>query len=187
MEKMNIESLIVPIDEYATVGEDANLHEAVKVLKEAKDGYKHKHYFHLHRQILVTDKNGDISGKISQLDVLRALEPKYGDLGDMRHLSRTGFSTNFIKSIMERYALYEIPLTEICRRAADLKVKDFMYSTGEGEYIKADANLREAIHMFVMGQHQNLLVTRNKKIVGILRLTDVFEEVFQTVVSCLLE
>jgi predicted transcriptional regulator len=34
--------------------------------------------------------------------------------------------------------------------------------------------------MLVMGNHQSLLVTREGEIVGILRPTDVFKEVFQT-------
>jgi hypothetical protein len=34
-----------------------------------------------------------------------------------------------------------------------------------------------------MGHHQSLLVTRDKDIVGILRLTDVFNEVFQRMES----
>jgi signal-transduction protein with cAMP-binding, CBS, and nucleotidyltransferase domain len=55
-----------------------------------------------------------------------------------------------------------------------------MYSPSEGEYIEAHAALCEAIHMLVMGHHQSLLVTREGEIVGVLRLTDVFKEVFQT-------
>ena len=88
---------------------------------------------------------------------------------------------------MDKYALCEIPLTEMCGRATDLKVTDFMYKPNEGEYIEADAALCEAIHMLVMGDHQSLLVTRDGKIVGILRLTDVFKKIFQTMLSCRLE
>ena len=54
----------------------------------------------------------------------------------------------------------------------------------EGEYIDESASLGEAIHQLVMGRHQSLLVTREKDIVGILRLTDVFKYIFQTLKSC---
>jgi hypothetical protein len=37
-----------------------------------------------------------------------------------------------------------------------------------------------------MGQHQSLLVTRDKEIVGILRLTDVFAAVFHRMKECFL-
>lgn len=187
MEIIPVEDLMVPIEEYATVGKDATLYEAVKALEKAQEDFDYKHSFYRHRAILVLHKNGDVLGKISQLDILRALEPKYGDMGDMRYLSRTGFSAHFIKSIMDKYALCDIPLTEMCGRATDLKVTDFMYKPNEGEYIEADAALCEAIHMLVMGDHQSLLVTRDEKIVGILRLTDVFKEIFQTMLSCKLE
>jgi predicted transcriptional regulator len=71
----------------------------------------------------------------------------------------------------------------MCNRAADLKVKEFMYTPSKGEYIEADAALCETIHMLVMGHHQSLLVTRGEEVVGILRLTDVFKELFQTMES----
>jgi CBS domain-containing protein len=183
MEIITVEDLFVPIEEYATVGEDATLYEAVKALEKAQEDLDYKRYFYLHRAILVIGNNGDVLGKLSQLDVIRALEPKYSKMGDMKNISRTGFTTDFIKSIMEKYALCEVPFTEMSRRAASLKVTDYMYTPSEGEYIEADASLCEAVHMLVMGHHQSLLVTRDKKIVGILRLTDVFKETFQTMES----
>ena len=183
MELITVEDLFVPLEEYATVGEDATLYDAVKALEKAQEDFDYKRYFYLHRAILVLGNNGKVLGKLSQLDVIRALEPKYSDIGDMRDVSRTGFTKDFIRSIMEKYALCQVPFTEMCRRAAKLKVTDCMYALSEGEYIETDASLCEAVHMLVMGHHQSLLVTREDKIVGILRLTDVFKETFQTMES----
>ncbi len=50
-----------------------------------------------------------------------------------------------------------------------------MYSPQEGEYVKEDAKVAEAIHQFILGHHQSLLVLKNGKVVGILRLSDVFK------------
>ena len=187
MELITVEELIVPLEEYATVGKDATLYDAVMALEKAQENFSFNRYLYLHRAILVLDEAGNVLGKVSQLDALRALEPKYFDMGDMRRLSPTGLSANFIKSIMEKYALCELSFTEMCRRAANLKVTDFMYSPSEGEYIEADAPLCEAMHMLVMGHHQSLLVTRDDKVVGILRLTDVFNKMFQTMKTCTME
>jgi CBS domain-containing protein len=180
MEIITVEELMIPIEEYATVREDATLYEAVKALEKAQKELDRKHYPYLHRAILVLDENGKVEGKISQLDVLRALEPRYKDMGDTRHLSRSGFSLDFVKSMMEKYALCEIPFTDMCSRAGDKNVKEFMYAPGEGEYVEVDASLCEAIHMLVMGHHQSLLVTREGEIAGILRLPDVFKKMSQT-------
>ena len=186
MEIITVEDLMVPIEEYATIGENGTLYEAVKALEKSQEEFDYKHSFYRHRAILVLDKNKNVVGKISQIDILRALEPKYQDMGDMRAMSRAGLSADFIRSMMEDYSLCKIPFTEMCRNAADLKVTNFMYVPSEGEYIEVDASLCEAIHMFVTGNHHSLLVTRDEKIIGILRLTDVFKEAFQTMESHIL-
>jgi CBS domain-containing protein len=183
MEILTIKDLIVPLEEYATIDEDATLNEAVKALEKAQEVQDRKRYHYLHRAILVLDKNKKVVGKISQLDVLMALEPKYKAIGDMKNLSRSGLSLEFIKSMLDNYGLCEIPFTDMCINAGDRKVKDCMYSPGEGEYIELDASLCEAIHMLVMGHHQSLLVTQESEIIGILRLTDVFKDVYQTMES----
>jgi len=177
MEKIAVENLMVPVKEYATVSENATLYEAVKALEKAQEDFNPKDSRHLHRQLLVIDKHGDIIGKIGQLDIIMSLEPKYNNMGDMRYLSRTGFSSHFIKTIMEKNALFEIPLADMCKNAKNLIVKDFMYSPREDEYVEATASLRLAVHMLIVSGHHNLLVTRNNKIVGILRLADVFNEI----------
>ena len=174
---------MVPIEEYAIIGDDGTLYEAVKALEKAQEEFDYKHSFYRHRAILVLDENKNVVGKISQLDILMALEPKYQNMGDMTAMSRAGLSTEFIKSMMENYALCDIPFTEMCRRAANFKVTDIMCKLSKCEVIEADASLCEAIHMLVMGNHHSLLITRDKKIVGILRLSDVFKEAFQVMES----
>lgn len=185
MDTLKVKDLMVPLDEYVTVSQEVTLYEAVLALEKAQEELDRKRYHYLHRAILVFDENKKIIGKISQLDVLRALEPKYREIGEPRSLSRAGFSPNFLKSMLEQYSLLSEPFAEICKKAANLRVKEYMYSLSEGEYVEEEAPLKEAIHQFVMGHHQSLLVKSEKEIVGILRLTDVFKYVFQTMkITC---
>jgi hypothetical protein len=44
----------------------------------------------------------------------------------------------------------------------------------EGEYVREDATLDEAIHRLMVGKQQSFLVAGNDKVTGILRLADVF-------------
>jgi len=179
MEIITIEELMVPLEEYAIVSEEATLFEAVLALEKAQEKLDRTRYLYLHRGVLVCDKNEKIVGKISQLDVLRALEPKYQEMGDMRTLSRAGFSPQFLKSMMENYSLCDRTFPDMCSKGAKIKIKNFMYTPSGGEYIDADASLCEGIHQFVMVHHQSLLVTREGEIIGVLRLADVFKDVFQ--------
>jgi len=133
---------------------------------------------------LILDKNKRIIGKLGQLDVLRALEPKNEELSDVDQLGQFGFSSNFIRNVRKQRRLQATPLKGLCSKAAKLKVEDFMQAPSEGEYIDQEASLEIAVLQLVMGQHLSLLVTKGKKIVGILRLTDVFAAVFHTMKEC---
>jgi len=179
-----VNDLMVPLSEYATVSEDATLYEAVLSLEEAQEKFEDKHTRYRHRGILILDKDGNVAGKLSQLDVLRALEPKYQKMIQGEGLHRFGFTKEFTKSMLEDYHLFANPLDDICRKAGEQNVKEFMYTPTEGEYVSEDVSLDVAIHQFIMGHHQSLLVTRDEKIVGVLRLTDVFAAVFHKMKEC---
>jgi hypothetical protein len=132
----------------------------------------------------VFDKNNHITGKISQLDLIRGLEPGYKEMGHIKGISQTGFSLVFFKSMIEKYNLWQRPLDHIYSKASEIKVKDAMYIPTESEYVEEGASLNEAMHQLIMGHHQSLLVMRGEKTVGILRLTDVFDEVYQRIKTC---
>lgn len=177
-----VKDLMVPLDEYATVSEDATLFEAVTALEKAQSEFDHNRY--RHRAVLILNKAGKVVGKVSQLDILRALEPKYGEMGNQIPLTRFGYSPEFMSSLLEKFSLWAMPIHDICKKSMGLKVTTFMYVPSKGEYVAERASLTEAIHLLVMGHHQSLLVTRGKKIVGILRLTDVFKKITRIVKDC---
>lgn len=184
MKSYSVKELMVPLSEYATVKEDATLYEAVLALEKAQENFEDKHTRYRHRAILMLDKDGNVVGKLSQLDVLKALEPKYQEKIEGQESRRLGISKRWMQSVFEDYKLFANPLDDICRKAGEQPVKDFMYKPTEGEYVSEDEPIEAAIHQLVLGQHQSLLVTRDEKIVGILRLTDVFAAVFHKMKSC---
>jgi CBS domain-containing protein len=86
--------------------------------------------------------------------------------------------------MLEQLRFWDKPMDDICKKAARMKVKEFMYTPGEGEYINEDASMDAAINQLVMGRHQSLLVMKGDKVVGILRKTDVFLEIARTMKAC---
>jgi len=182
MKTARVKDLMVPLDEYATVSEDANLYDAVLALEEAQSRFSKDLY--KHRAVLVYDKDKDIVGKLSQLDVIRGLESGYKKVGDLKGVAHSGFSPELIRSMIEKHGLWQKPLEDVCRTAPKIRVKDVMYTPTEGEYVEEDEPLDRAIHQLVVGHHQSLLVTRSEKIVGILRLTDVFMEICTLIKAC---
>ena len=182
MKKIKVKDIMIPLEEYATVYEDATLYSAVLALEEAQKRFRQDRY--KHRAVLVKDKKENIVGKISQWDLIRGLEAGYKKIGDLRYVSHSGFTVEFVRSLMEKDNLWQRPLNEICGKGANIKVKDIMYTLTEGEYVGEDATLDEAIHQLVMGHHQSLLVTRGDRITGILRLSDVFVQICEVMKAC---
>ena len=177
-----VKDLMVPVSEYGTIDIEANLYEAALALDNARHEYEQG--IHPHRILLISDKNGEIVGKISQLDILRALEPKTRQISDSKTLSRFGVSSEYLKPMLRQCAFWDKPLIDICRAAGRLKVRILVCAPAEGEFVPEDASLSEAIHQLALEHHQSLLVTRGKKIVGILRQTDMFKEVVETLAVC---
>jgi len=179
-----IKDLMVPLEEYATVSQDATMYEVIHALEDAQEKMDANRYKYLHRGVLVYDENNKIIGKCGQLDILRGLEPKYKGMGDPAVLARAGFSIDFLHSMMDQYSLFSSTIEAVCDKAKSMKVRDFMVTPSEYDYVEESASLNVAVHFMVMGHLQSLLVTRAEKIVGILRLTDVFMEIFQKMENC---
>ncbi len=180
MKDIAVKDLMVPLAEYATVPQDATLYEAILSLEEARAEFESTPY--RHRALLVFDKDNHIIGKLSQMDIIKALEPDFGDKLGEAHLSRFGISNSYIEFLLKENDCWNLPLDQLCTAAGGQRVADFMYTPTEGEYIPVDASLQNAIHRLLMGHHHSLLVTgeNSKEIVGVLRLTDVFVLVCQT-------
>jgi len=175
--------LMIPLSEYATVNVGATLYKAVLALEEAQLDFDLTRY--RHRAVLVLDEKGEVVGKISQLDVLSALEPKYNEMLKQGMLQQHhGLAKKYMESIMTHYNMWDSDLIKICRKSGEQPVTKFMHTLTEGEYVDENATLAEAIHQLVMGHNQSLMVTRDNKISGILRLTDVFASIFHTMKEC---
>ena len=119
---------------------------------------------------------GNVSGKLDMIGILKGLEPRYAQIEETEQGGPI-FTTEFIRSMMEKYSLWEKPLDDLCKKAGRIKVKDLVPAPTAGEYISEAGTLNEAVHQLVIGRHQSLLVTRDGRVVGILRLSDVFEQV----------
>ena len=130
MKTYTVKEIMVPIAAYATVSENATLAEAIQALESAQMAFDQSR--ERHRAIVVLDDQKRAVGKISQHDVLTALEPDFRKIRHRRKgaVDRIGLSDAFIRSIMAQYSFWEKPLANLCRDAARQKVKQFMYTPG---------------------------------------------------------
>lgn len=174
--------LMVPISEYATVEIGTPLIEAVQALETAQETYTESKY--QHRAVLVLDDSGNVVGKITQLRALKAIEPKFDYVDDIKELKKFNFSDDYLVELRAAYREQgKIINKTTLAKAADKKVEQFMQTHSSGEYINEEGSLDQAIHKLVSGKHLSLLVTKDEKITGILRVADVFAAVFGEITS----
>ncbi|CCK80107.1 CBS domain-containing protein [Desulfobacula toluolica] len=184
MKDKQVKEVMIPLSDYATVSEEETLVNAIKELQQSRNNTQLNHK---HRAVLVYGKDNQITGKLSIRCILKALEPKYrqfehpesiGNIG----LSRFGFNNDFLKSLLDNFNLWDETLEELVKKASKLKVKNVMYTPSSGEYVDENAPISEAVHQFILGCHQSLLVLKEDKVVGIIRLPDIFDLVCEILV-----
>jgi CBS domain-containing protein len=182
MKSKHIKDLMVPISDYATVHEDATIAEGIRAFESEKKRYGDSPY--RHQSLVVIDGNQHVVGRLSQIDMMRALEPGYQKVGESRWLGQSVFSKKMLITIREQFQLWEQPLDVMCLAVCNSKVRDHMQVPTEGEFVAESDTLNVAAHRIVMGRHHSLLVTRDKVIVGILRATDLFNAFYNIMSAC---
>ncbi len=180
MAQKTVRDLMVPLEEYAVVGFEASLHDAVLALEKAQGTLPAGR--HPHRAVLVRGQDGKVVGKLGHLAFLKALEPRYDAMGDLATLARVGLTSDFVNSMMGHMELWKDSFEDICQRARHTRIKDVMRPVTES--ISEDAPLREALHNIIVRQSLSLLVTRGSDVVGILRLSDIFTAVTEQIRGC---
>jgi CBS domain-containing protein len=164
-----VKDLMVPLEEYTRVPETASLYDAAKALEKAltdpSDPSRPKD-----RAVLVQAPAGGVLGKLSMADVLHGLEPRYGR------------AVGSLVVVDDYFTWTHAMFANLAERARAIPVKDLLREHTSEEMIDESASLDQAVHQLVHGKLQSLLVTRGGRIVGILRLSDVF-----TAVSTLLD
>lgn len=178
----SVKQIMIPLKDFPQVPVEATLYQAIITIYDSHDCLP-DHRYHP-RAVLVVDGEGAVVGKLDLRDCIRALEPKYGEIGDFNRLTHWGLNPEFVRSMVKKHDLWRDPLDSLCDKVAATSVADFMNRPQEDEYVPAEATLGEAMHQMVMGRQLSLLVTEGEKVVGFLRLCDVFSYVAGKITEC---
>lgn len=173
MSDKQVKDLMLALSEYATVGEDATLKEALNALSKAQLGlHQDRHY---HRAVLVLNRAGRVVGKLSHWAILRALQPRTLRNADVASMARAGLPEAFLETLKQNMAGAAGNLEQLCHHAASVRACDAMVPVLES--IDEQASMTQAVQEMVAKHCQSMLVTRSGKVIGILRMSDVFQEV----------
>lgn len=170
-----VKDFMVPITKFPRISDTATFSGAVMALERAQEEFMSGK--REQRILLVTDNENKVVGKLSPLDVIRGLEPDYEKLVDEQSSAYVGNFDYVIQPLKDQSILWASPLDDLCSRAKDILVKDFIQAPRTHQVIDQEATLNSAFHRFVMFKHDSLFVMDGKKLVGLLRFSDVYREI----------
>lgn len=182
MKEIKVREVMVPLKEYPTIEDGANLYEAIVELDSARKRPNHEKSEH--RSLVVMDNNGKVVGKLTYMDILRGLEPKYGVIGDVRGMRRFGLSGEFVTFMRKHFGLWEGSFQDLCSKASGTKVKDVAEDLRDDLLVDSEGTIADAVHLMIVGGEVSLFVTVGGEITGILRLIDAFDVLGDEIMSC---
>ena len=181
MENLKVGDLMVPADKFIKISSNATIYEGLAALESAQENYVSGKSEQ--RILLVEDEQGNILGKLSPIDLLTGIETNYKRINYEETLKHIGL--RYIWTSMQKdYNLWEDPFKDLCRKASEVKVKDFIKPISQGQTVHTGDPMGKCLHLFVMNRHDSLFVFEGKKIVGLLRFSDVYRKASETMKEC---
>lgn len=178
MKNIKIKEVMTPIEDYVTVKADQTLYDVFQILETNQQTTTR----HLHRDVIVVDPAGDFLGKVTMLDIFRALEPGYKRL--CKNYQDGILTKQYVLDMMREYDLWREPIKDLCERGSHIKIDDIMHTPDETEFLQEDESLEKALHVYVMGVHQPLIIKNNEEITGVLRFEDLYDVVRNNMLAC---
>ena len=161
---------------------DVSIGAAILMLEDKNDGSLADEGGLNYAELLVLSKDEFVVGKLSAAEIVRNMDPIFHSQRcgeNMAHTAASGLTPTLLKSLTQNSPLRCESFELICQHVLNLKVEDCMLSAASNEFVLESDLLEDAIHKLAMGAHQSLLVKSEERIVGLLRLSDVFRQLSQ--------
>ncbi|WP_147822431.1 CBS domain-containing protein [Salidesulfovibrio onnuriiensis] len=179
---MKVKEVMIPISQYVTVDLDSTLRDVFEALDEDFKGKSDK--CHAHRDVVVLDVEGEFAGLVTMVDIIRSLEPNYAKIS---HVEEDAVLTgDYVLEVFKRFGLWHDSLEGLCEKAVSLKVGDAMHIPDADETVDEEDELGLAIHKYIFGAEQPIIVRGGGRVTGVLRLSDIFEVVRGQMLACAL-
>jgi Mg2+/Co2+ transporter CorC len=178
MKDIQVKQVMIPISDYVTVKKEDHLTEVLAAIEKVHLSKGQR----AHRDAVVVDETGTFCGKVTMIDIFRALEPNYPKV--QRSRQEQTLTADFVRNAVKELKLWMEPLEDVCARGRRVTVADAMHAPEPSEYLQITDTLEKALSLYVMGVHQPLIVKDGDTVVGLLRFGDLFEVVREHLLKC---
>lgn len=177
MKEILIKTIMIPLLDYVILKETDTVYDAFQILEKHKSDPRQ-----CHRDLIVADDSGKFKGKVTMLDIFRTLEPNYKKLFETYEDGT--LTKDYVIHAIRDFNLWVEPIHNICERGANIKISEIMHVPVDCEYLQENDSLEKALHEYVMGAHQPLIVKNGDTVTGVLRFCDLFEVIKTKMLAC---
>ena len=172
-EEKKAKDIMIPIEDYTTIDADSTIKEGIERLKKSFETIASSSRIMEtgHRSIVVFDRKGEMVGILSISDLIRSLQPSYllapkpsmADSIEYSPMFWTGLFTSQAKALVNK------------------KIKDVMSEAPLS--VDENTNLMEIANLIYVEQVRRIAVTRNGKVVGVVREQELFFEIARIILE----
>lgn len=183
-EHKKIKDIMAPIDEYDRVNIDAQLCDAMIILKRNYEDLKAGKQGNFHKTLLVVDGADNIVGKLSMYDLIRGLVPepsKNPDVSKAYSAMRSGRARDVaaeVGDVQEHFKWLHSSFSDLIKQEAHKNVKDIM-SPIEKSSLEAEDKVTEGVYTLFKDKVRQQFVQSDGKIVGVVNLNVIFSELLE--------
>lgn len=184
-DEKRVKDIMIPIEEYDTIGINHALCDALTILKRNYEGEKVDATGKTHKTLFVKDDSGKIVGKINMFDLIRGLVPEAVKKPELSRAFYSVFSSRALEvadevgDIQTHFKWMHSTFFDLVKQEAHKKVNEIMspvhMALGENDTIN-----NAIFIMFKENIHQPLVV-KEGKIIGVVDLMVVFSELLAIV------
>jgi CBS domain-containing protein len=161
-----IKDILIPLKEYPNIRDNATLRDAYAALRKYQSDPHHSY-----RHVLVLDETDHLVGQLGMHDLLRGLLPEF--LQEHGHYE--GAHTDYPSLAL----IWQETCETQCREMADKPVRTYMGTVKNK--VKGEDPLTLAAYFMATSRASILPVTEGNRVIGVVRLLDVFNEASKVV------
>ena len=116
--------------------------------------------------------------------MIYGLEPNYDKIDCLKDLSYYRIPQSVFENMKEQFRLWQQPLSKLCTKAVEIKIKNCIRKPSPNQILQVNDSMDKAFHLFVVGRNDSLFVMEGREIVGLIRFSDVYRKIAETIRAC---
>ncbi len=183
-EYKKVKEIMAPIEDYDRVNIDAQLCDAMSILKRNYEKLKAGEQGNFHKTLLVVDDKDNVVGKLSMYDLIRGLVPepaKNPEVSKAYNAMRSGRARDVsveVGDAQEHFKWLNSSFSDLIKQEAHKNVRDIMTPI-EKSSLKAEDKITHGIYTLFKDKVRQQFVQSEGRIVGVVNLNVIFNQLLE--------